>query len=65
MSGIEGGRMNYFPHPFTGPIEHHDLGTYRYTVIWLPEEIASALPFAGQPRLRISAELNDEPCAGA
>ena len=57
--------MTYFPFSFTGPIEHHDLGTYRYTVIWLPEEVAAELPLAEQPRLRISGELNDHPIAGA
>lgn len=57
--------MDYFPHAFTGVVAHHDLGTYRYTVIWLPEELAALLPFAGQPRLRISGELNDVPLTGA
>jgi hypothetical protein len=57
--------VSYFPHAFTGPIEHHDLGTYRYTVLWLPEDIAAQLPLAEHPRLRISGELNDAPCQGA
>lgn len=55
----------FFPYCFSGPIEHHDLGTMRYTVIWLPPEIAAELPFDRQPRLRISGELNDVPLTGA
>lgn len=57
--------MTYFPFGFTGPIEHHDLGTYRYTVIWLPEEVAAELPLAEHPRMRISGELNEHPVTGA
>ena len=57
--------MSYFPHSFSGPIEHHDLGSYRYTVLWLPEDVAAALPLAEHPRLRISGEFNEEPCRGA
>lgn len=57
--------MTYFPHDFTGLIEHHDLGTYRYTVIWLLEEIAARLPFDRHPRLRVSGEINDHAFAGA
>ncbi|WP_164847364.1 YdeI/OmpD-associated family protein [Sphingobium algorifonticola] len=57
--------MDYFPFAFTGLVEHHDLGTYRYTVLWLPDEIAGQLPLAEHPRLRISGELNDQPCTGA
>lgn len=64
-AGEDCARMSYFPYAFTGPVEHHDLGTYRYTVIWLPEELAAALPFADQPRLRISGELNEVPLTGA
>lgn len=57
--------MSFFPYAFTGLIEHHDLGTYRYTVLWLPEEVAAELPFSDQSRLRISGELNDHPITGA
>ena len=57
--------MSYFPFAFTGLIEQHELGTYRYTVLWLPEDVASELPFADHPRLRMSGELNDYPCTGA
>lgn len=55
----------YFPFCFNGPVEHHDLGTFRYTVIWLPEHLAAYLPLDKHARLRISGELNDEPFTGA
>lgn len=57
--------MSYYPHAFTGPVEHHDHGTYRYTVIWLPQELVAELPLDAHPRLRISGELNDVALAGA
>lgn len=57
--------MSYFPFGFTGLVERHDLGSYGYTVIWLPDEIVAQLPLAEHPRLRISGELNDHPCSGA
>lgn len=57
--------MSYFTHAFTGRLEVHRLGSYRYRVVFLPEEIAGALPFDGQPRLRMEGEVNDVPIAGA
>lgn len=57
--------MIYLPHEFSGEIAHYDLGTYRYTVVFLPPDIAAALPLAEHPRLRISGELNDAPMSGA
>lgn len=60
-----GGGYELFPFSFTGPIERHDLGTYGYTVMWLPGDIAAQLPLVEHPRLRIGGELNDHPCTGA
>jgi Bacteriocin-protection, YdeI or OmpD-Associated/Domain of unknown function (DUF1905) len=57
--------MDYFPHEFDAAVEHHALGTYRYTVIFLDPDIAAKLPFDHHPRLRISGELNDHPFTGA
>jgi Bacteriocin-protection, YdeI or OmpD-Associated/Domain of unknown function (DUF1905) len=57
--------MDYFPHEFDATVEHHDLGSYRYTVIFLDPDIAAKLPFDQHPRLRISGELNDHPFTGA
>lgn len=55
----------FFPHAFETEIVHHDLGTYRYTVVWLDDDIAAELPFGDQPRLRITGELADTPMEGA
>ena len=57
--------MDFFPYAFETRIAHHDLGPYRYTVVWLDDDIAAGLPFGGQPRLRISAEVADIPLEGA
>lgn len=57
--------MDWYPHSFETQIVHHDLGTYRYTVVFLDDDIAAALPFQDHPRLRISGELADQPMTGA
>lgn len=57
--------MSYFTHEFDAVIEQHDLGTMRYTVIFLPDEMAAQLPFDRHPRLRMSGELADQPFTGA
>lgn len=57
--------MSYFRYAFAGPVVHHDLGTMRYTVLWLPDEVAADLPLKKHPRLRISGELNEQPFSGA
>lgn len=57
--------MPFFPHAFTGLVEAHDLGRYRYTVVWLPEALAEQLPLQRHPRLRISGEINEHPLSGA
>ncbi len=57
--------MFHFPYQFEAVIEPHDLGTYRYTVVFLAEDLAAELPLAEHPRLRISGEINDHPIAGA
>jgi len=57
----------YFDHEFDAPIRHHDVGSerYRYTVVYLPEDHAEALPLDEFPRLRISGEVNDCPFEAA
>lgn len=57
--------MDYFPYEFEAPIEHHYLGTMRYTAVFLPATIAARLPFDQAPRLRFSGEINDAPIAAA
>jgi len=57
----------YFDYEFDAPICHHDVGSerYRYTVVYLPEDHAKALPLDDFPRLRISGEVNDCPFEAA
>lgn len=57
--------MSFFTHEFEGRIVPHDVGTYRYTVVFLPPEIARDLPFDRHPRLRARGEVGDVPFAGA
>lgn len=57
--------LNLYPHQFEGVVEHHFVGTLRYTVIFLPAELASELPFSKHPRLRASGEINDVPFSAA
>ena len=57
--------MSFFPYVFEGRIVHHDLGTLRYTVVFLPPEIVAALPLEAHPRLRMSGELDGVPVSGA
>ena len=39
--------MSYFPYSFEAPVVSHDLGTYRYTVVFLPDGIAAGSIFLG------------------
>jgi len=55
----------FFPYEFEAVIEHHDLGTMRYTVVFLPSDIAQSLPFTNAPRLRVSGEIESHPFTGA
>lgn len=57
--------MSYYPFGFEGQIVHHNVGTYRYTVIFLPAELAAELPFDRHPRLRASGEVGEVPFSGA
>lgn len=57
--------MFHFPYQFEAMVEPHDLGTYRYTVVFLTDNIVPLLPFDRHPRLRISGEINDHPMTGA
>ena len=57
--------MMFYPYGFETRIAHHDLGTYRYTVVWLDADIAAELPFEGQSRLRIAGEVAEVPIEGA
>jgi hypothetical protein len=52
-------------HEFEATVVHHFVGTLRYTVVYLPPEIAAELPLAQHPRLRISGEVGEVPFDGA
>jgi hypothetical protein len=57
----------YFPHSFTAEIVQHDVGSerYRYTVVFVPEEVKADLPLAEYPKLRITGEVDDHPIEAA
>ena len=57
--------MSFFPHSFEAEIVHHFVGTYRYTAVFLPEDLIEALPLDRYPRLRVSGEIGDIPFSGA
>jgi hypothetical protein len=53
------------PYEFTAPVETYDFETYAYTVVYLPEDLAGALPLDRFPRLRIEAEVSGVPLKAA
>ena len=53
--------MSFYDHAFEAPIEVLDWDGTRYTVIRLPDDAASALPFDDHPRLRVEGEIGDVP----
>jgi hypothetical protein len=58
--------MSYFDHAFEGRLEELIYpDKFRYFVVRLPQELAAALPFDREPRLRASGEINDLPFSGA
>lgn len=55
-------------HSFEGPIDRFGVGKTRkvwYTVLFLPPDLESELPFAIYPRLRVEGEIADLPVEGA
>lgn len=57
-----------FPHAFESSLERHGVGKSRviwYTVLFLPPELRSELPFARFPRLRVEGEIADLSVSGA
>lgn len=57
--------MSLYPHSFGGRVVLHDLGSYTYTVIFLPPELHSDLPLNEHPRLRVEGEVGEQPFEGA
>ena len=53
----------FFDYEFDARIDQHDVGSdrYRYTVVYVPEDILAELPMAEYPRLRIAGEVNEHP----
>lgn len=58
---------DFYPHSFTAEVVHHDVGSerYRYTVIFVPQEVKADLPLAEYPKLRITGEIDDHPIDAA
>lgn len=50
---------------FDAPVEYHDFGRMKYAVVYLPEAVRQQLPFDQYPRLRVDAEVNEQPIDGA
>ena len=55
----------YYPHAFEAAIVHHNVGTYRYTVVFLDDALVPRLPLDRYPRLRVSGEIGEVPFEGA
>ena len=53
----------FFDYAFDATIAEHDVGSdrYRYTVVYVPEDVLAELPMAEYPRLRIAGEVNEHP----
>lgn len=57
-----------FPHSFEARIAKHGVGKDRkvwYSVLFLPPQFETVLPFDEYPRLRVIGEIADIPVAGA
>lgn len=61
--------MSFFTHEFEAEIVRHPIGNgprvVHYTVVYLPPELATDLPFKSHPRLRVTGEIADVPVEGA
>jgi hypothetical protein len=57
--------MPHFTHRFDAVIARHPIGTMHYTVVYLDPSLPPELPFEGQPRLRIEADVGGVPVKGA
>jgi hypothetical protein len=51
--------MSRFAFEFTGRVARHAVGTWSYTVVYLPKEVATALPLKEYPRLRVRGEMDE------
>lgn len=55
----------YFTHSFTAGVSTYDFGKYFYTVVYVPAEVTADLPLDEYPRLRVEAEVDEQPIEGA
>ncbi len=55
----------HFTHRFDAVITRHPIGTMHYTVVYLDQSLPPVLPFDGQPRLRIEADVGSVLVKGA
>ena len=61
----ENGESLYYPNAFEAAIVHHNVGSYRYTVVFLDDSLVPQLPLDRYPRLRVSGEVGEVPFEGA
>jgi hypothetical protein len=54
-----------FAFEFLGRIRTRGAGMGNYTLLQLPEELASQAPFAGQAPVRVKGEIEEIPFAAA
>lgn len=57
--------MSRFAFEFTGRVARHTVGTWSYTVVFLPAAVAAELPLREHPRLRVRGEMDEYPFARA
>jgi hypothetical protein len=55
--------MSYYRFAFRGPVEIHRMGDMRYRVVYLPEELETAVGVGGRGRVRMTGEVNEHPVA--
>lgn len=57
--------MPFYPHRFEAEIVHHDVGTYRYTVVFLDPALHGALPTGKARPVRVDGEVSEVGFEGA
>lgn len=58
---------DFYPYSFTAEVVQHDVGSqrYRYTVVFVPQDIKELLPLEQYPKLRLIGEIDDFPFEAA
>jgi len=60
--------VDYYPHTFETAIDRFGVGKTKvlwYTVVFLPDDLRSELPFGQYPRLRVEGEIEEVSIANA